>query len=119
TVPSVQPGATTPLMFPVKFVGRDTVRAWFFGSPQYLLLDNEGRIQRVDAAQTTLKVQAVRVPSLDVKALAVAFAAAEASGHGFGAMASPRDTARATIGAATVWIDYGRPSLRGRDVWKN
>jgi hypothetical protein len=32
---------------------------------------------------------------------------------------STRDTARATIGNAHVWVDYGRPSLRGRDVWVN
>ena len=32
---------------------------------------------------------------------------------------STRDTARATIGNAHVWVDYGRPALRGRDVWMN
>ena len=25
---------------------------------------------------------------------------------------------RSEIGAAHLWIDYGRPSLRGRDVWQ-
>src|SRR2546430_9793357 len=30
---------------------------------------------------------------------------------------SPRDTARATIGGAEVWIDYSRPSRRGRDIF--
>jgi hypothetical protein len=30
---------------------------------------------------------------------------------------SPRDTARATVGATSIVIDYGRPSLRGRDVF--
>jgi hypothetical protein len=29
---------------------------------------------------------------------------------------SPRDTARATIGAATITIDYGRPYKRGRSI---
>jgi hypothetical protein len=33
--------------------------------------------------------------------------------------ASTRDTARATIGNAHVWVDYGRPSLRRREVWVN
>jgi hypothetical protein len=33
--------------------------------------------------------------------------------------ASSRDTLNATIGRAHVWIDYGRPMLRGRDVWSN
>ncbi len=31
--------------------------------------------------------------------------------------ASPRDTVRATIGTASVMIDYGRPSKRGREIW--
>jgi hypothetical protein len=30
---------------------------------------------------------------------------------------SGRDTVRAQIGNANVWIDYGRPKLRGRDVF--
>jgi hypothetical protein len=28
-----------------------------------------------------------------------------------------RDTVQATVGNAHLWIDYGRPALRGRDVW--
>ncbi len=31
--------------------------------------------------------------------------------------ASPRDTATATIGGATVMVDYSRPSMRGRDIF--
>jgi len=31
--------------------------------------------------------------------------------------ASPRDTTRAMVGAASVLIDYGRPSKRGREIW--
>lgn len=31
--------------------------------------------------------------------------------------ASPRDTVRATIGGATLMIDYGRPSMRGREIF--
>ena len=34
-----------------------------------------------------------------------------------GAIASPRDTAHATIGGAHVTVDYGRPSKRGRDIF--
>ena len=34
-------------------------------------------------------------------------------------VASTRDTVRATLGNAHLWIDYGRPALRGRDVWMN
>jgi hypothetical protein len=31
--------------------------------------------------------------------------------------ASPRDTVRGTIGAATLLVDYGRPSRRGRQIF--
>lgn len=31
--------------------------------------------------------------------------------------ASPRDTVRATIGGATLLVDYGRPSMRGREIF--
>lgn len=31
--------------------------------------------------------------------------------------ASPRDTARGTIGSATLLVDYGRPSRRGREIF--
>ena len=30
---------------------------------------------------------------------------------------SPRDTARASVGAAQLYVDYSRPSVRGRTVW--
>jgi hypothetical protein len=33
------------------------------------------------------------------------------------AQASPRDTARATVGGATVTVDYSRPSKRGRAIF--
>ncbi|MFN2315751.1 MAG: DUF2911 domain-containing protein [Gemmatimonadales bacterium] len=31
--------------------------------------------------------------------------------------ASPRDSARATIGGANLLVDYSRPSMRGRDIF--
>lgn len=37
--------------------------------------------------------------------------------EGGGPIASPRDTARGTIGGAKLLVDYGRPSKRGRPIW--
>ena len=34
-----------------------------------------------------------------------------------GRIASPRDTARGTVGGATLLVDYGRPSRRGRAIF--
>jgi hypothetical protein len=33
------------------------------------------------------------------------------------AQSSPRDTTRASVGGATIMVDYGRPSKRGRDIF--
>jgi len=107
-------GARAGNAFPVWTKGTDA-RVYYFGAPHVLKLDAKGNVLSVDGAATTFKVNARRVPSVDVAKLAVAFAAADAAGKGFGGIASPRDTAR----VAGAWIDYGRPSTRGRDVWKN
>src|ERR1035437_2624808 len=32
-------------------------------------------------------------------------------------VASTRDTVSANVGGANVWIDYGRPAMRGREIW--
>lgn len=119
TIPLLTAGAAQPTGWPARIVGPDAARVWYFGAPQHVVLDREGRIVSVDATGTTNKITVQRVSSADVKALATAFAAREATGQGFGTVASPRDTARATIGNATVFVDYGRPSVRGRNVWQN
>lgn len=56
-----------------------------------------------------------RVPWLDIESVTREFASRDARGHGLGPL-SPRDTVRARIGGATVLVDYGRPSARGRPV---
>jgi hypothetical protein len=119
TVPLLNVGAGQATGWPMRIVSPEAARIWYFGSPQLVTLDRDGRILRVDATGTTNKITVERVPAVDVKALAVAFAARDAAGQGFGATASPRDTARATIGSANITVDYGRPSVRGRNVWQN
>lgn len=53
----------------------------------------------------------VRRSLLTAGFLLAAAASAEAQ------QASPRDTVRATIGGANLMVDYGRPSMRGRDIF--
>jgi hypothetical protein len=68
-------------------------------------------------ARSTYKVDVQRVTSPselpDVEAIGARFAALETSTGGAKQL-SVRDTARATIGAATFSVDYGRPLARGR-----
>ena len=107
-------GARSGNAFPAWTKGTNA-RVYYFGAPHVIKLDAQGRILTVDGSATTFKVNAKRVANVDPQQLALAFAAEDAAGKGFGGIASPRDTAR----AAGIVVDYGRPSTRGRDVWKN
>ena len=102
----------------VRVLGRDSVRVIANGGPFYVRHDGRGGILTADGMRTGNKVLVTRVDSIDVDALARAWTEREKSGTAAGP-ASTRDTVEATIGTARVWIDYGRPALRGRDVWVN
>jgi hypothetical protein len=57
-----------------------------------------------------------RVADLDVRAAARSFAARDARGESFGAL-SGRGEAVGVIDGATVTVDYGVPSTRGREIF--
>ncbi len=79
-------------------------------------VDSFGRLQRYSGARTTYKVSVERLAGApDIQPVATQFAAAEAKGGGAKSL-SVRDTARATIGAASFSVDYGRPLARGRQL---
>jgi len=107
---------TTPL--PVKIVGPDAARISWFGFPLYARFDNRGRLIGLDGTQTTVKVRVDRVAAMDLDSLGHAWTQRD-SASGPAGQVSTRDTVRATIGNAHVWVDYGRPALRGRNVWAN
>lgn len=100
---------------PVALVGRDTARFTWFGRPLYAAHQG-GHVTGFDGRETTVKVRVERVAAADLSAVNARWGASERSGAPVGA-ASTRDTARATLGEAHIWVDYGRPALRGRDVW--
>ncbi len=82
-------------------------------------IDRAGRVLGVLPIAGTAKFGATRVASLDLDALAAAFAAREKSGAGLGVL-SPRDTVKVeSAGGASLWIDYGRPGKRGREIFGN
>lgn len=117
TIPFLGIGSPQVSPFPAKLVGTDSARVYYFGSPQLLRVSPTGEVLGVDANRTTSKLNAKRVAGVDIGALAREFAARDAAGKGLGAQASPRDTVNADVAGAHVWVDYGRPALRGRDVW--
>jgi hypothetical protein len=78
-------------------------------------VDSSRHLLHYSGARTTYKVDVSRVDALpNVEAVGQQFAALETK-NGF-AQLSVRDTARATIGAATFAVDYGRPLARGREL---
>jgi hypothetical protein len=107
---------TSPL--PVKLVGRDSVRISWFGYPLYGRYDARGNFLWLDGSLTTIKVRVDRVETMQLDTLAHEWSAHDQA-SGIAGPASTRDTARATFGNAHVWVDYGRPALRGRNVWVN
>lgn len=103
---------------PVKLIGRDSARIGWFGYPMYARHDGRGGLLWVDGNQTTVKVRVDRVVNTPLDTLAREWAARDLASGAMGRV-STRDTVHARIGNAHVWVDYGRPALRGRNVWTN
>ena len=109
-------GAPSASIFPTTLLRPDSARiTWFQGAPQRARIDRAGRILGLDASATTFKVRVDRMPSADVATIATAFAAGEEVGRTL--VMSVRDTVRASVGRATILVDYGRPLRRGRTVF--
>jgi hypothetical protein len=104
-----------PVKIDVRLFGADSAELVAQGLRTGLKLDARGQLRRYDGTLTTGKYIGLPVPEADLIPLATAWAAREQAGEGLGIAA--RDTARAALNNATVWIDYGRPSKRGRDIW--
>ena len=103
---------------PIRFLTQDSLRIWYFGAPMYAKLDSDGQIRWLDGAATANKIMGLKSARINVAAAASGYAARDAAGAALG-VATTRDTARAQIMGATFWVDYGRPALRGRNVWVN
>lgn len=78
--------------------------------------DEAGRLLHLDAAGTTRKLTVDRHADVDVEALARRFAERDAAGQSFGAL-SGRATTEVSLGRATITVDYGTPSKRGREIF--
>jgi len=76
-------------------------------------LDRQGHLTWLTGKGSTLQVEVQRVPSVPMAQATQSFA-----NRPLGQL-SPRDTARASIGGAEVWVDYGRPVKRGREIFGN
>jgi len=81
----------------------------------HLQLDAAGRIDTMDARETTERIVAHRTGPLDLERLAKRFADRDRQGRGLG-LASRRDSVRTTVQGVGVSIDYTSPRRRGRTV---
>jgi hypothetical protein len=90
---------------------------WLAGTGD-VTVDSSGRMLTYSGMRSTYKVAVARTATPpDVEAIGDRLAAAERR-TGL-VQLSVRDTARATIGAATLSVDYGRPLARGRTLLGN
>jgi len=74
-------------------------------------LDRQGHLTWLTGKGSTLQIEVQRVASVPMAQAGAMFA-----NRPLGQL-SPRDTARATLGGSEVWIDYSRPTRRGRDIF--
>src|SRR5256712_8190387 len=74
-------------------------------------LDRQGHLTWLTGKGSTLQVDVQRVASVPMAQATQSFASRPLG------QLSPRDTVRATIGGSEVWIDYSRPTRRGRDIF--
>lgn len=77
-------------------------------------LDRQGRLVWLTGKGSTVQVDVERVPSIPSMATLITTFATRPLGQ-----LSVRDTARATVGGAEVWVDYSRPMKRGREIFGN
>lgn len=90
---------------------------WLSGTGD-VSVDTAGRLLAYSGKRSTYQVQVTRTDSLlDVEGIGNRLAEREAQRGA--AQLSVRDTTRATIGAAELSVDYGRPLARGRALVGN
>lgn len=98
-------------------MGRDSVRIRDLNlGLWYGRLGAGGRLESVTPISGTQQFAARRISAPDIAAVATAWRAREQQTAQAGLL-SPRDTVRASTAGAALWIDYSRPSKRGRVVY--
>jgi len=114
--PLLYVGASSMNALSIRKLGKDSVVVQTQTEVYHVKIDRSGHVQNVVPLRGTQKFSVDRVATLDLKAAASAFLAREQQGGAMGAY-SPRDSVKAVAAGATLWIDYGRPSKRGRAVF--
>ena len=115
-VPLYQVGAQRLTSLSVRRLGRDSMVVQTLNDRYHARVDSKGRILGVRFVSGTQGYSATRVENLDVATMANLWAGREKASGTMGQL-STRDTTRATVGGAAIWVDYGRPAKRGRVIF--
>ena len=81
-----------------------------------LRVDSAGRLMALDAGATTRKLVVERRPWMPIDDLVKRWTAQDAAGRSLGAL-SGRARSSNVVAGATVGLDHGTPSKRGRRIW--
>jgi len=109
-------GGDALLWVAVHKLGRDSIVIQTQYDQYHAQVDKAGHLLHVRPIYGTSQYTVDRVPKLDLAAFTASFGAAEKAAGAMGAL-STRDTINATAGGGALWIDYGRPSKRGREIF--
>jgi len=109
-------GAPNLASITLRRLGKDSVAIQTTNDLYHVRVDKTGQILNVVPIVGTAKFSVDRVASLDFAGMTAGFVAREQSGGQMGLL-SPRDTVRATVAGASMWVDYSRPSKRGRAIF--
>jgi hypothetical protein len=81
-----------------------------------LRVDSSGRLMALDAGATTRKLVVERRPWMPIDDLVRRWTAQDAAGRSLGAL-SGRARSTNKVSGATITLDHGTPSKRGRPIW--
>lgn len=81
-----------------------------------LRVDSVGRLMALDAGATTRKLFVERRPWMPIDDLVRRWTAQDAAGRSLGAL-SGRARSSNVVAGATIGLDHGTPSKRGRKIW--
>jgi len=113
TVATLPLGATSVTNLIARHPAKDSLTVAFEGdAPTLFAVNAAGQIQRVDGRLTTQKVRSARQATVDLAALATTFAGRPPLGQ-----LSPPDSVKGSVGGASLLVQYGRPSMRGRVIF--
>jgi hypothetical protein len=116
--PLISPGATQPMRGILNRAGGDTILFYSETNvgklgPWILRVDPAGRLLAYSGPGTPFQGEGRKVAAVDIAGARAAYAARPLG------QLSARDTARAEVGGDSLWVDYGRPMKRGREIFGN